>query len=128
MAEDFLIVRQSDVAWQDDEGDTDVLSLGRGVRVKVLYQDEEQTDLLVRFPPGYKEPAHTHHGEHHGVVLEGRMLVQGQELGPGDLVIGPRDVMHGPYTYPDGCTGFVTFRGSARHLYDGSPAGGADRQ
>lgn len=30
----------------------------------------------------------------------------------------------GPYEYPEGCVVFASFRGlSARHRYDGSPAG-----
>lgn len=127
MGDDFLTIRQADIAWQNDEGETDVLALGRGAQVKVLYRGEyngeKQTDLLLKFPPGYEEPGHTHDGEHSVVILEGRMIVDGRELGPGDYVLGPSHVPHGPYYYPDGLTAFVSFRGSPLHLYEGSPAG-----
>jgi len=51
------------IDWKDD---SDVLALGNGVQVKVFRQDTEgrETDLLVKFPPGYVEPVHTHDRSH----------------------------------------------------------------
>ena len=99
-----------------DWGDEDVLTLPEGVRAKVLHRNdaEGRTDLLVKFPPGYVEPAHTHQGAHASIVLDGRMLVHGEELMPGDYFYGHK-VEHGPMEYPDGCVMFASFTG-------GSPA------
>ena len=44
--------------------DVDTLTLGRGVQVKILFQDDNHTDMLVKFPPGYVEPEHTHQASH----------------------------------------------------------------
>ncbi len=93
----------------------DVLTLPRGL-AKVLNENEAEgrTDLLVKFPPGYVEPSHTHEGAHAAIVLQGRMLIHGHELTPGDYVYG-HQVEHGPMEYPDGCVVFASFVG-------GSPA------
>lgn len=100
------------VDWQHG----DVLTLPEGVLAKVLNENEAEgrTDLLVKFPPGYVEPRHTHEGAHAALILEGRMLIHGHELTPGDYVYGHR-VEHGPMEYPDGCVVFASFVG-------GSPA------
>lgn len=117
----FQAIRHQDLEWQDD----DVLALGHGVRVKVFHRDPQtgDLDLLISFPGGYTEPEHVHDGEHHVVILEGRVTVGGTTLGPGDFVLGPRDVPHGPYEYHETTIAFASFRGSALHRYEGSPAG-----
>ena len=94
----------------------DVLTLPEGVQAKVLNENEPErrTDLLVKFPPGYVEPAHTHEGAHAAMILDGRMLIHGHELTPGDYVYG-HQVEHGPMEYPDGAVIFASFVG-------GSPA------
>lgn len=114
-----------DLGWQDA---SDVLALGEGVQVKVLRQDAEtmQTDLLVKFPPGYVEPEHTHDSTHSIVVLEGLQVAEGEPMRPGDYVYGPAGLPHGPFEYPEGCVVFATFHGrSVRHVYEGSPADGS---
>lgn len=112
-----------EVDWQDD---VDILTLGHGVQVKVLYQDQEAqlTDLLIRFPPGYVEPRHTHDSSHSVIVLEGLQIAEGDHMHPGDYVFGGANTAHGPFEYPEGCVVFASFRGaSAQHRYPGSKAG-----
>lgn len=94
----------------------EVLTLPEGVQAKVLNENEAEgrTDLLVKFPPGYVEPRHTHEGAHAAIILQGRMRIHGHELTPGDYVYG-HQVEHGPMEYPDGCVVFASFVG-------GSPA------
>lgn len=123
MGKAFTTAHRWDLEWQDD---TDILSLGNGVQVKILYEDKEnqQADMLVKFPPGYVEPLHNHDGSHSIVVLEGLQIAQGIPLRPGDYCWASGEEPHGPFEYPEGCVVFASFRGaSAQHRYEGSPAG-----
>ena len=123
MGKMFHTAHRWDLEWQDD---VDVLTLRNGVQVKVLYQDPDQqhTDLLVKFPPGYVEPEHAHDGSHSVVVLEGLQIVRGEHMRPGDYVWAAGPEAHGPFEYPEGCVVFASFRGgSSKHRYPGSPAG-----
>jgi anti-sigma factor ChrR (cupin superfamily) len=112
-----------DLEWQDD---ADILTLGNGVQVKVLYQDLEaqHTDMLIKFPPGYTEPLHKHDASHSVIVLEGLQIAAGEPMRPGDYVWASGEEAHGPFEYPEGCTVFASFRGpSSQHRYPGSVAG-----
>lgn len=123
MGKAFHAAHRWDLRWEDD---VDVLTLGSGVQVKIYYRDPEteHTDMLIRFPPGYVEPEHTHDSSHSVVVLEGRQIVGGEEMRPGDYVWADGSEPHGPFEYPEGCVVFASFRGpSSRHRYPGSPAG-----
>jgi anti-sigma factor ChrR (cupin superfamily) len=105
-----------DLEWQDD---VDILKLGHGVQVKVLYQDleTEHTDMLVKFPPGYVEPVHTHEASHSIAVLEGVQIANGEPMRAGDYVWASGPEPHGPFEYPEGCVVFVSFRGpSIKHV------------
>jgi anti-sigma factor ChrR (cupin superfamily) len=111
----LVIGRRYDGAWADD---VDVLALGEGVQVKIMYRDDDAglINMLIKFPPGYTEPEHSHDSEHSGVVLEGVQIVDGQTLLPGDTLHAPANVPHGPFQYPEGCVVFTSFRGnSAQH-------------
>lgn len=123
MGQAFVTAHRSDLEWQDD---TDILSLGHGVQVKVLYSDRENdhADMLIKFPPGYVEPEHNHDSSHSIVVLEGLQIAAGEPLRPGDYCWASGEEPHGPFEYPEGCVVFASFRGaSALHRYPGSPAG-----
>jgi hypothetical protein len=123
MGNAFHTAHRWDFDWEDD---IDVLTLGRGVKVKIYYRDAENDllDLLVKFPPGYVEPAHAHDSSHSVVVLEGLQIVGGEHMRPGDYVFAGPNEVHGPFEYPEGCVVFASFRGaSAQHRYPGSPAG-----
>ncbi|MDP3984961.1 MAG: cupin domain-containing protein [Acidimicrobiia bacterium] len=119
-------VHSGDLEWQDD---IDILDLGHGVQVKILFQDRDNqhTDMLVKFPPGYEEPRHNHQSSHSIIVLEGVQIAEGEPLQPGDYCWASGGRPHGPFEYPQGCVVFVSFRGpSVKHLYTGSPAGGLE--
>ena len=122
----FHTARRWELEWQDD---VDVLTLGQGVQVKVLHRslDNQHVDMLVKFPPGYVEPAHAHDSTHSIVVLEGLQIAEGEHLHAGDYVwSGAQNEVHGPFEYPEGCVVFASFRGgSTQHRYPGSPAGEA---
>ena len=123
MPRGLTITHPDKLEWVDD---VDVLTLGKGLTVKVLHHNPETDELsvLVKFPPGYHEPAHKHHSSHSYIVLEGLQIVDGVELRPGDFVYGGYDVEHGPFDYPEGCVVFSVFKGaSAHHRYPGSPGG-----
>ncbi|MPZ89724.1 MAG: hypothetical protein GEU81_17045, partial [Nitriliruptorales bacterium] len=123
MGNAFHTAHRWDLEWQDD---TDILSLGNGVQVKVMYADPEtqHADMLVKFPPGYVEPRHNHDSSHSIVVLEGLQIAEGVPLRPGDTCWASGEEPHGPFEYPEGCVVFASFRGaSAQHRYPGSPAG-----
>jgi hypothetical protein len=112
---DFVALHSKDMEWEEDTAS----GLPKGVMRKVLFQDPEtgRRDVLVKFPPGYREPAHVHEASHGNIILEGKMIVGGIELGPGDYIFG-WDKEHGPFYYPEGCTLFaVTFGKSMLHKY-----------
>lgn len=123
MGKAFHTAHRWDLDWQDD---SDVLSLGHGVQVKVLYQDHEtgHTDMFIKFPPGYVEPRHNHDSSHSVLVVEGLQIAEGEHMRPGGYVWASGEEPHGPFEYPEGCVVFASFRGaSALHRYSGSPAG-----
>lgn len=116
---DFVALHDHEAAWEKGT-DNDILTLPEGVEVKILNHDPamRRTDMKVRFPPGYVEPAHAHKSWHSIVVLKGRMCVAGKDLRPGDYVFG-WDELHGPYEYPDGCEVFCVFMGEGtEHEWD----------
>lgn len=118
-AHEFVALHDHEVEWENGE-DNDLLTLPKGVKVKVLNNDAEmgRVDMKVKFPPGYVEPEHAHKSWHSIVVLKGRMCVGGKDLRPGDYVFG-WDKLHGPYEYPDGCEVFVVFMGEGtEHQWD----------
>ena len=84
MTDSFITGKRWDLQWEED---TDLLTLGSGVMVKVYRQDAAngRLDLLVKFPPGYVEPAHAHDSEHSIVVLEGVQIVEGYLFVPATI-------------------------------------------
>jgi anti-sigma factor ChrR (cupin superfamily) len=123
LREGFHRAHRWELEWQDD---AEVLTLGQGVQVKILYRDAgtQHTDMLIKFPPGYVEPRHAHDSVHSVIVLEGLQVAEGEHMHPGDYVFGGANTPHGPFEYPEGCVVFASFRGpSSQHRYEGSPAG-----
>lgn len=123
MSKDFHTAHRWDLEWEDD---VDVLTLGNGVQVKILFRnpDGDHVDMLIKFPPGYTEPEHTHDSSHSVIVLEGEQIVGGEHMRPGSYVWASGPEPHGPFEYPEGCVVFASFRGtSSQHRYPGSPAG-----
>lgn len=113
----FLAINADSIEWEDD---TDVLKLPKGLKVKVFMHDKERnlTALLVKFPPGYREPPHVHGGTHAVTVLDGKQIVKGVTLQRGDFCYGPAGEEHGPFDYPEGCVVFGVFQGDTVHQYE----------
>ncbi|MFC1492300.1 cupin domain-containing protein [Nitrospinota bacterium] len=113
-AEKFLAINTDELEWEDGEK---FLSLPPGVKIKIIAKGRDavsdRRDLFVQFPPGYREPRHTHVQFHSILVLEGEMHVAGKVLKRGDYVYGggvEEEAAHGPYHYPVGCTVFASTR------------------
>lgn len=105
-----ITLESESLDWEDG----DALTLPEGAKVHVLNENdaEGRVDMVVKFPPGYVEPEHTHQGAHASLILDGRMLVHGHELTPGDFFYG-HQITHGPLEYPDGCVIFTSFVGGS---------------
>lgn len=116
MIEDFVTVHPEKIDWNDGQN---LVALPEGVEVKILLRDpdDDRADFLVRFPPKYTEPEHTHTGYHVAIILEGKQIVGGELLEAGDYSYGPANIAHGPFEYPEGCVLFVSMRGGTIHQY-----------
>lgn len=115
-------VTHEDIEWEEDS----LLDLPEGVVSKVINTNEaeQRVDQIHRYPPGYREPEHAHDTAHAVLILEGRLLIDGHELGPGDYVYGQK-MPHGPSEAPEGCTIFASFvGGSITHEWDDDEVGG----
>ena len=90
-----IITDPADAEWID-AAERD--NLPAGVKVKILSQDPDtgRKDMYVYFEPGYVEPRHTHIGQHSDVLLEGRWIIEGIEVGPGGYIYGPPNVRTAP--------------------------------
>lgn len=109
-------VTADDIDWEDDT----FLDLPEGLKTKVINENEAEgrIDFFVKFPPGYTEPRHTHAAAHADIIVDGRMLVHGHELTPGDYIYGQKEP-HGPMEFPDGCIVFCSYTGgSPSHEWD----------
>jgi len=109
-----VVVDPSEVPWEDA---AELLHLPKGVEFKTYVWDPttERRDGLVRFPPGYVEPRHTHGADHSDTLLEGRWIIEGTEVGLGGHIYGPGDVEHGPFECPDGIVACFSVSGNATH-------------
>ena len=107
----YRIVRFGDVPWERrTEDDWPPL-------VKRMVRDPEH-DLAVNiiwYARGVVEPRHVHDATHATWVLLGSAEMDGERIGPGDLVYGPSAVPHGPLTYEMGCLLFGTLKGITLH-------------
>jgi quercetin dioxygenase-like cupin family protein len=72
----------------------------REIGLRVLYQDPDSgaEHYLIRYPAGLKSRLHRHTAAHTIVVLEGRLEVNGQVVGPGACCHFPSGeaMMHAP--------------------------------
>jgi hypothetical protein len=85
-----------------------------------------QQDVLLRFPAGYTEPRRVNHAEHGGVVVDGVLHYDGNEMVAGDYMFVPSDTFHGPLSWPDGGMMFRSVR--AGSLFDYAIADESDKQ
>ncbi|HVM64032.1 MAG TPA: hypothetical protein VMU14_04165 [Acidimicrobiales bacterium] len=63
------------------------------------------TAAVLRMPPGYVLPRHSHPCERLEVIVAGTLHVGNDVLIPGDVMATPAGEMYGPHTAgPEGCT------------------------
>ena len=63
------------------------------------------TGTVLRMPPAYSLPYHSHPTDIFMLVLRGALFVPGKRLGPGDGLVAKAHEMYGPEVAgPDGCT------------------------
>jgi len=90
----FVTITADEIPWVEDK----LLALPKGVKSKVLSIDKSRNamDLEVKFPTGYVEPRHTHNSSHSGVVLEGKMLMEGKTPTRGGYFYAEPNIEHDP--------------------------------
>ena len=112
----FLAVNTADIDWDENvtlfQLPTGAHKIHPSLKIKVLMRDDArgQVAALVKFPPGYVEPAHSHATSHCVLVVEGEQHVGGKILRQGDFHYAPPDTLHGPFEYPVGGVVFSVFR------------------
>ena len=84
------------------------------IGLRLLYQDPESGEehYVGRYPAGLRAQAHRHTAAHTIVVLEGRMQVNGQVIGPGAYAHFPGgEVMHHAPADDAPCLFVILFHG-----------------
>jgi anti-sigma factor ChrR (cupin superfamily) len=91
-----------------------------GIRIKVLYKDNEakETTILFETQPGTVIPEHVHGGVEWAFVLEGTMEDDEGVVTAGNFVYRPPDSRHSVRT-PNGAKYIGLFHGSARSVATG---------
>lgn len=91
-----------------------------GIRVKVLYKDNEakETTMLFETQPGTVIPEHIHGGVEWAFVLEGTMEDDEGVVSAGNFVYRPSGSRHSVRT-PNGARYIGLFHGSARTVASG---------
>ena len=91
-----------------------------GIRMKVLYKDNEakETAILFEMQPGTVIPEHVHGGVEWAFVLEGTMEDDEGVVAAGNFVYRPAGSRHSVRT-PNGAKYIGLFHGSARSVATG---------
>jgi quercetin dioxygenase-like cupin family protein len=88
----------------------------REIGMRLLYQDPDSggEHYLVRYPAGLEAGAHRHTAAHTIVVLEGRLAINDQIVGPGSFCHVPagETMWHAP-AEGDSCLFVIVFHGPA---------------
>jgi len=95
------------------EPDTSVI-YDREIALRLLHRDPKTRapHFLIRYPAGLVSKPHRHTNAHTIIVLEGRMEVNGQVVGPGAYCHFPaRGVMHHAPASGESCVFVVIFDG-----------------
>src|SRR5262249_4266042 len=81
-----------------------------GVRLRAFVMGDPDdlatpTAAVLEMPAGYELQRHAHPCERLEVIVAGSLLVDGEVLGPGDVMASGAGEMYGPHVAgPDGCT------------------------
>jgi quercetin dioxygenase-like cupin family protein len=95
----------------------------REIGLRLLYQDPDSgaEHYLVRYPAGLQARAHRHTAAHTIVVLDGRLAVNGQVVGPGAYChFPPGEAMRHAPAEGGSCLFVIVFHGP----YDVQPVDG----
>jgi len=78
--------------------------------------DNAPTAAIIKYPPNWVLPRHTHACERVEIVIEGSIAVGDLTLGPGDVMEAGAGELYGPHVIgPEGCKTVEIF--STRHGY-----------
>lgn len=93
--EDLFIVRAQSDEWRE---------FAPGVETKTLHRDPatEAETTLWRLAPGTVVPEHSHSLDEELMVLEGKLRIGPEELGPGDYLLGKKGIDHPEITTAEG--------------------------
>jgi anti-sigma factor ChrR (cupin superfamily) len=88
-------------------GDADALDwmpIGDGVGMKMLAGADGRSIALFRFAAGYSGPTHHHEQVEFGYVLDGDLVSNGVQMGPGHAYAAQAGTDHTEFRTVDGCT------------------------
>lgn len=102
---------------------TPVLDASLPLRTHLLHADPETraSCLLVQFPPGWKRTVGTYACAEHAVVLEGEVILDGQQWGAGQGFVVPAGVTRQETYAPQGALAVAWFGGAPRWTSGGTP-------
>lgn len=83
---------------------------------KLVVEDQSSGYVarMVRWPAGSSTPRHVHADAHAALIIAGGAVVDGQTLGPWDLIYGAGGVAHGGIHFPEECTLIVNSLGDVQ--------------
>lgn len=95
-------------------GQSQLVVYDREIGLRLLYQDPDSgaEHYLIRYPAGLKARSHRHTAAHTIVVLEGRLEVNNEVIGPGAYChFPPGEVMRHAPAEDDSCLFVIVFHG-----------------
>jgi quercetin dioxygenase-like cupin family protein len=107
-AQSITAVDANSLPWEERFNE----NVGRALYRKNLMEDPDTGMVvrLVRYPAGVLNPLHTHHCAHGMYVLEGTLVTNSGEYGPGSFVWFPEgiEMVHGAAADADVTVLFIT--------------------
>ena len=116
------VYRFEEIPWHvptADASDTDLATPARADEPgrKFLAQGDSGFYVqIVRVPPGFEAPLHSHDYAEVFMVLEGSCRFGNDELGPRDLTVVPAGELYGFRAGPDGVQFLVSRQGKAEYF------------
>lgn len=93
----LFIARSDEMQWRTMDA--------AGCQKKILFVDEREKSVtsIVRMQAGTRFPPHRHGGIEEVFILEGDLVVEGQQMKPGDYCRAERDTVHQESFTESGC-------------------------